>query len=495
MLALDTKTGKIVWEQTAYEGPVFDARHRRSTFAGPTAITDGKMVLRLLRPGGALRVRLLRQARLEGGREVPHPRSRHRHVADPLSEPRSSSSATRTKRRPSSSPTTRRPARKCGRRSARCRSAGQRRSWSTAGSRTELVTNGSEHVIAYDPATGKELWKTKGVESNAIHTPLVGKGLVIVTAGFPAKKIIAIRTGEQPDDKRVAWEYTKGTGYVLSNILYGDYVYLSTDNGIITCLDAATGEVMYEGGRPPKPTHFMGSAVAYNGMIAMTSEDGDTFMLKAGPKHEIVRTNISRRTGVFLARAGQRPRLHPRRQTSVRDRQVITADAGTLPSAKQIHVHRRSGFGVCRFRVVLRPHLRRTACAARGAPSGAARPHEGITETSVRSHMEFLASDAMNGRAQRLARRVDRGRPTSRLSLRRWGLEPLGDDGGYVQTIAIERPELGAPPVLSAGGRRYIHGKEITVASMTRSARLRSVDAPPAGHGRSARRGASYFPS
>ena len=41
----------------------------------------------------------------------------------------------------------------------------------------------------------------------------------------------------------------------------------------------------------PKPTHFMGSAVAYNGLVAMTSEDGDTFLLKAGPKHEIVRTN------------------------------------------------------------------------------------------------------------------------------------------------------------------------------------------------------------
>jgi outer membrane protein assembly factor BamB len=114
---------------------------------------------------------------------------------------------------------------------------------------------------------------------------------VIVTAGFPAKRIIAIRPGDQPDDKRVAWEYTKGTGYVLSNILYGDYVYLSTDNGILTCLDAATGKIVYEGGRPPKPTHFMGSAVAYNDMIAMTSEDGDTFLIKAGPKYEVVRTN------------------------------------------------------------------------------------------------------------------------------------------------------------------------------------------------------------
>jgi outer membrane protein assembly factor BamB len=114
---------------------------------------------------------------------------------------------------------------------------------------------------------------------------------VIVTAGYPVKKVIAVRPGEVAPDKRVAWEYAKGTGYVLSNILYGDYLYLVTDNGIVTCLDPKTGEVKYEGGRVPTPSRFMGSPVAFAGFIAMTSEDGDTFMLRAGPKHEIVRTN------------------------------------------------------------------------------------------------------------------------------------------------------------------------------------------------------------
>lgn len=169
-------------------------------------------------------------------------------------------------------------------------------SWSTPAlvsveGRTELVTNGSEFAIAYDPATGRELWRTTGVESNAIHTPLVGKGLVIMTAGYPAKKVIAIRPGAVAASRRVAWEYSKGTGYVLSNILYGDYVYLLTDSGVITCLDAATGAVQYEGGRPPVASRFMGSPVAYGGLIALTSEDGDTFMVKAGPSHVVVRTN------------------------------------------------------------------------------------------------------------------------------------------------------------------------------------------------------------
>ena len=52
-----------------------------------------------------------------------------------------------------------------------------------------------------------------------------------------------------------------------------------------------TGEVVYEGGRPPKPSRFVGSPVAYNGLIAMTSEEGDTYLVKAGPIYQIVGTN------------------------------------------------------------------------------------------------------------------------------------------------------------------------------------------------------------
>lgn len=290
VLALDTKSGKVVWEQTAHEGPVFDARHRRSTFAGPTAITDGKMVYAYFGPeglyaydfNGKLVWKIVEKFHTLGlGTGTSPILFENAVIIQRDQDDKTSVVVAYDKMTGKELWKTPRPV---------------QISWSTpvlmdVGGRTELVTNGSENVIAYDPKTGKELWRTRGVRSNAIHTPLVGKGLVIVTAGFPAKRIIAIRPGEQPDDKRVAWEYTKGTGYVLSNILYGDHVYLSTDNGILTALDAETGEVVYEGGRPPKPTHFMGSAVAYNGMIAMTSQDGDTFLVKAGPKYELVRVN------------------------------------------------------------------------------------------------------------------------------------------------------------------------------------------------------------
>ena len=87
------------------------------------------------------------------------------------------------------------------------------------------------------------------------------------------------------------WEYSKGTAYVPSPIFYGDYVYLVTDKGLITCLDAETGRVKYEGKRPGPGAQFAGSPVAYDGKILLTSEDGETHVMQAGPEFAVLRTN------------------------------------------------------------------------------------------------------------------------------------------------------------------------------------------------------------
>lgn len=291
VLALDAASGRILWSRTAFEGTVHDARHRRSSFAGPTPATDGRLVYAYFGPEGlyafdfvgALKWKVVEKFPTLGLGTGTSPVLHEGLVIILRDEDNGDNSAIVAYDKDT------------GEEAWRVKRPVQI-SWGTpvlvaAGGRQELVTNGTELIIAYDPRTGKELWRTKGVESNAIHTPLVGRGLVIVTAGYPAKKVIAIRPGDVPDDKRVAWEYSKGTGYVLSNILYGDYLYLLTDNGIVTCLDPGTGEVKYEGGRLPVPARFTGSPVAFAGLIALTSEDGDTYLLRAGPSHEIVRTN------------------------------------------------------------------------------------------------------------------------------------------------------------------------------------------------------------
>ncbi len=119
-------------------------------------------------------------------------------------------------------------------------------------------------------------------------------GGAFVYAGYPNKKMFAIRmgaTGDLTGGSDILWQYDKGTAYVPSSILYGPYVYLMTDKGILTCLDAATGKLIYEGGRVPVPATFTASPVAVDGKILLTSEDGDTFVIKAGPKHEVLATN------------------------------------------------------------------------------------------------------------------------------------------------------------------------------------------------------------
>jgi len=171
-----------------------------------------------------------------------------------------------------------------------------RRSWATpvlvkTATGVDLVASGAENVIAYDPDTGRERWRTEGTKSHPIPSFVQAHGLVFASAGSQSKVLLALRADAKDDASRIAWRYNKGTAYVASPIAVGDYLYIFSDTGITTCLDARTGAVIYEGGRVPVPATFRASAVAFGDKILMTSEDGDTFVMRAGPKHEILRTN------------------------------------------------------------------------------------------------------------------------------------------------------------------------------------------------------------
>jgi outer membrane protein assembly factor BamB len=173
-------------------------------------------------------------------------------------------------------------------------------SWSTpllvrTAQRPELITSGNESIISYDPKTGKELWRMKGHESNAVPTPVAGHGMVYISTGYPYKRTFAVKLGAAGEldslNANIIWRYHKGSAYVPSPILYGDYLYLMTDRGLLTCLEAKTGKVVYEGARLPVPATFTASLVAYEGKLLLTSEDGETFVIKAGPQHEVLATN------------------------------------------------------------------------------------------------------------------------------------------------------------------------------------------------------------
>lgn len=89
-----------------------------------------------------------------------------------------------------------------------------------------------------------------------------------------------------------------------------------------------------------------------------------------------------------------------------------------------------------------------------------------ITDASIRAHMEFLASDALNGRGSNSR---DEWIAASYVAaqFRQWGLEPMGDNGGYVQAAEILREQMSAPAVLTAGAVRVTHGKEMLTTALT----------------------------
>lgn len=294
VICLDRDTGKILWERVAYEGPVHDSRHKKASFASSTPATDGKYVFAFFGTEGLYaydyKGKLLWKRDLGklGTASVGYgvsPLLFGDLVIMQCDESGGQSFIAAFDKRTGKEAW--RVARKVD------------VTWSSpvlvrTASRTELVTAAAEAIIAYDPATGKELWRHKGLESNAVPTPVVSKDLVVVTSGYPTKIALALRGGGSGDitgTSQLVWSYNKGTAYVPSPILYGDYVYLMTGNGSITCLDAKTGKVQYEGARVPKAITFMSSPVAFDGKILLTSEDGDTFLIKAGPVHEVLGTN------------------------------------------------------------------------------------------------------------------------------------------------------------------------------------------------------------
>jgi outer membrane protein assembly factor BamB len=295
VLAIDAASGKVLWTHTAYDGMMADDRHRKNTYASSTMSTDGTVVYAFFESAGVYAY----------------------DFDGKLKWKRSLGDIIKAGLGPGSSPIIydRLLILQCDQEMgdgsfivALDRFTGDevwrvnrtsRRSWATpivvrTAARAELITAAAEATIAYDPATGRELWRANGVDSHPIPSFVAGHGLVFATAGSQAKRALAIRLGGSGDltnTPAVVWRHNKGTAYVPSPILHGQYLYLMTDTGILTCLDALTGAVAYEGGRVPVPATFTASLVAAGEHLLMTSEDGDTFVVRAGPTHQVLRTN------------------------------------------------------------------------------------------------------------------------------------------------------------------------------------------------------------
>jgi outer membrane protein assembly factor BamB len=180
--------------------------------------------------------------------------------------------------------------------------------WSTPyiwenGIRTELVTSASGKVRSYD-LDGKLLWELSGMTILTAPSPFAKQGLLYVSSGYPGdspRPVYAVRPGGsgnislKPDEatnEHIVWyQPTLGT-YQTSALVYGDYYYTLLDRGFLLCHDARTGQQVYGRQRiSPEAGGFTASPWAYNGKIFLLSEDGDTFVVQAGPQFKLLGKN------------------------------------------------------------------------------------------------------------------------------------------------------------------------------------------------------------
>lgn len=163
------------------------------------------------------------------------------------------------------------------------------------GKTTEVVITGGDVVTGHDPATGKELWRSNGLNPrNSPNYRIVASPLVFgdfVYAPTRERPLLALRAGGRGDvtATHLAWSFDSGPD-VPTPVTDGTYFYVVRDNGVMFCLDAKTGKTIY-GPQRIRPGTYSGSPVLADGMIYVTNEDGVTVVVRAGPKFEVLAEN------------------------------------------------------------------------------------------------------------------------------------------------------------------------------------------------------------
>jgi outer membrane protein assembly factor BamB len=161
----------------------------------------------------------------------------------------------------------------------------------SVGGRRVLISIGSKATYGYDPLTGAERWRIEERSSHSASTrPVAGQGLVFYPSGWPTGQVLAVRPDGEGDvtGTHVAWTLTRGVPKKPSLLLRDGLIFMIGDNGVATGLEARTGEVLWTG---RLQGNYSASPVWIDGRLYAFNEDGQTTVLEAGRQFKVLAEN------------------------------------------------------------------------------------------------------------------------------------------------------------------------------------------------------------
>ena len=306
LYCLDLKSGKVEWRKEFHAGRPPGGRHRKNSFTSESPVTDGKFVYVYVANLGLwafdLKGRQVWRAPLEahpiyldfGTGSSPalagdllivvNDNQKQQHIA--AFDRRTGKQAWRTNR-------------DIGGKTEPV----QRSGWATPyvwrnALRTEIVTVGPGEAISYD-LSGKELWRLSGMAATPIPMPFAYDGLLYIDGGR-GKSLFALRPGAKGDislkegqtsNDFIVWSQARAGTYLPTPVAYDGAIYALTETGILSRFNAKTGELTYKTRIDPAATNFTTSPWAYNGKLFCLSEEGQTFVVAAGEKFQLLHVN------------------------------------------------------------------------------------------------------------------------------------------------------------------------------------------------------------
>jgi outer membrane protein assembly factor BamB len=160
----------------------------------------------------------------------------------------------------------------------------------TAAGKPLMLSAGAKAAYGYDPRTGHELWKVQYNDWSTAPRPLFDRGLAFFVTGLGMRELWAVRTEGQGDvtDTGVAWKCTTRVGKYASPLLVDGLIYTAAEENYLTCIEAATGQVVWTeriGGK------YAASPIYADGRLYFFSQQGKTTVLKPGRSFQVLATN------------------------------------------------------------------------------------------------------------------------------------------------------------------------------------------------------------